>query len=235
MGDNLGLAVMESRWERQRNISVKSLFDVLSDIHLRTTHGFIYEMFGSKSSFREVFKRLSAENTIRRIYIATHGSAKTGNLTAINDDEISKIVLRNTLRDLASIRGAKIRGLYLGSCYTGTKYLADFIFYDGDDGHDIPIKWLAGYSEEIDWIQSAALDLLFWSTFYDVRNELRSATSDPSELKIVKQTAALIKARASGLCDELGFEVWVRSRSHGTRGLIASADSDADTDDLEAA
>ncbi len=69
------LAVVESRWERKRNYSIRSIFDLISDLSYGDTHGYHYEMVNDEHAFKEIVSRLRQTRGIRALYIAAHGRA----------------------------------------------------------------------------------------------------------------------------------------------------------------
>lgn len=104
-------------------------------------------------------------------------------------------------------------GIFLGSCLFGTEKLAEFIF-----SGDVGINWIAGYSEEVDWVKSSALDLLFF-------NELISG-DDGSEIARINRTAEDLLDTAPGLVRNLGFGIYTRKRGGGIKNLLATAYAD---------
>lgn len=68
---SLDLAVIESRWWRQGNSSVRGLFDVLADIHEDNPASYHYEMFNNRASLNEIVRRAARRHD--NIYIGAHG------------------------------------------------------------------------------------------------------------------------------------------------------------------
>ena len=90
--------------------------------------------------------------------------------------------------------------------------MANFLFEK-----DVGIKWLAGYRERVDWIESSALDLLFF-------NALVSSGKNTSVQKIEDVAQRLMEA-APGLIKRLGFGIYVRKRGTGGAKDICSLES----------
>jgi hypothetical protein len=169
-------------------------------------------MANSEVAIKEAIPRIASYRECRHLYIATHGDDK--GLAFINNDRLTRTELRNLLRDIRETNGSTLRGLHLGSCLFGTDRLADFIYSD-----EICIKWIAGYSEVVPWIESATLELLFF-------NELLQH-SDETASQAIKLTAEKLLKVARGLVKELGFGIFVRKQgTGGAKNLLARAYDD---------
>jgi len=199
---NSGMAVIEGKWNSKTNISVKALFDILSDINFNTPHAYVYEMFCDSGSLSNIVSRMGKDSNIRYLYVGAHG---TDNAIHCSGGRVTRTQLKNSLSNLSD--GA-IQGLFLGSCLFGHAENGNFLL-NPPDGKP-PIKWVAGYQESVDWIDSSALDLLFWNTFFELRK------MPPVER--IKETAKRIREKAGGLVDELGFSIYARRK--GPRGGI---------------
>jgi len=201
--ESLQLAVIEGKWKKDTNLSVKSLFDLLSDIHLNTPHGYIYEMFCNASSLQDIIARMRKTTNLKYIYIGAHGDV---DYIAAAGGNIKRTVIRNKLQKLSS--GA-IEGLFFGSCLFGNEDNASFLL-----GSDTTIKWVAGYTTSVDWMESSALDILFWSTFY---------RKNGTPIERIEATAKNISQMANGLIKDLGFQIYVRKKGKttGLKNLLA--------------
>lgn len=102
---------------------------------------------------------------------------------------------------------SRLIGLHMGSCLFSTKELASFLFEK-----DVGVKWIAGYSTEVDWIHSSALDLLFLNEFMETECERDS--------KRIQITAERIRELAPDLANSLGFGIFVRKKGGGVRNLL---------------
>ena len=114
-------------------------------------HAYHYEMANSLAAFEEAFGRIASYRDCRYLYLAMHGSE--GSLDLFNDDTISADDLTRSLLAVKNARGSKLDGVYLASCAAGGKSFAECVF-----SSDVGISWLAGFSKDIDWIPSTAMD-----------------------------------------------------------------------------
>ncbi len=190
------LAVIEGKWSKRTNISVKGLFDILSDINFKTPHAYTYEMFCDSTSFNNITNRMGANSDIRYLYIGAHGNQ---NLISGSGGDISKIQLKNAL---VKLNNGAMEGLFLGSCLFGHEENGSFLL-NPPNNNNPPIKWIAGYTESIDWIDSSVLDLLFWNKFF---------YSDGTPVERIRSVAKQIKQLVPGLIDELGFRIYIRKK-----------------------
>lgn len=204
------LAVLEGRWKDDSNISVRGLFDLLSDIHCRTPHGYHYEMFCDRAALKNMIDRVADDDRLHYVYIGAHGDED--GIFGSDDTCISRQAIKGMFKNWLP---GTVDGLYLGTCLFGHETNADYLLNPANPRDKPPFKWVAGYENAVDWIDSSALDLLFWNTFLDCSDTL-------SPLARIKATAAVLNRQAPGLVKDLGFQVFVRHRG-GVRGLLDPA------------
>ena len=188
----LDLAVVESRWWTEGNTSVRALFDTIASIRKGNPDAYHYEMFNNGASLQEIVPRIARKSDIRNLVIATHGDGG-GISGAEGNNRISRAVLRNIL---ASIPNRSLNGLYLGTCSTANLDTVEFLLNGGR------VRWVAGFSEEIGWLQGSAVDLYFWTSYYGSNR----AGGERKRIRRVADRMELMR----GLCDELGFNIFRR-------------------------
>ena len=152
------LAVMETaEWYTNDQItSIKDMFHILAQRELQNPNGFLYSSFVNTISFNATLEYFRDTNThrIRYVYIGCHGSGWLDDqLETPAGDTISRTQIFNR------INRKRIRGVFLSSCNSDgiAKYVA------GNAPYNI---WVAGYGEEVDWIQSSAFEMLFWQKVF---------------------------------------------------------------------
>lgn len=195
------IAVIEGKWSDKTNISVKGLFDVLSDINFKTPHAYVYEMFCNYASLTNIVQRMGNNSSIRYLYIGAHGN---DDAICCSGGQVTRTQLKNALSRLNT--GA-LYGLFLGSCFFGRQENGEFLLNPPSKAHP-PIKWVAGYTKSVDWIDSSVLDLLFWNKFF----ELKKRTTPVEHIEV---TAEAIKKLAPGLIAALGFSIYTRRKGPG--------------------
>lgn len=220
------IAVVESRWHTpgngiQRNTTVRPLFEFLSNLHYGHHHAFEYEMVATQPALDEALSRLAASRKVSAAYLAMHGNS-TG-LHLHSGARVSRTHLKNTLRRIALEPGARIRGLYLGSCMFGTQVLAEFLF-----ARKVKILWVAGYTESVDFVKSSTLDMLFFNMWLEVKEQNPGFT----ERQRIGLVVERLRKEAQGMMNTpientdpycgLGFSVFVprRGRSGGVTDLV---------------
>ena len=204
----LDLAVVESRWWEAGNVSVRGLFEVIASILKDNQDAYHYEMFSNGDSLKEIVPRIARKNYIRNLVIAAHGDQDGiyGAEAETNEDNrISRTVLRNIL---GTIPRRSLNGLYLGTCSTANPDTVAFLLNGGR------VRWVAGYSEEIGWLDGASLELYFWTTYYSCNR----AGGEGRRIMRVANNMAPVR----GLCEKLGFNIFVRrpGRSGGVKALL---------------
>jgi len=204
------LAVVESRWERKRNYSIRSIFDLISDLSYGDTHGYHYEMVNDEHAFKEIVSRLRQTRGIRALYIAAHG-IKDG-IRASNGNLIEKrLIFRTLTRRLADETGS-LDGVHFGACWFLDEHHAFNLLRRHGEGEP-GLWWVAGYSKIIDWIDSSALDMFFWQQYLN--------DEEGTALERIHRCAEAIRRLMPGAHKEMGFEIYVRG-NRGVKGLMAN-------------
>lgn len=213
MEERLDLAVIESRWWDRSNDSVRGIFDMLAGIHHDNPFAYHYEMFSSGDSLREIIKRIAASKDLFNIYIGAHGSETE--IHGPGDIRISRTVLRNTLKEIGA---SKLHGLFFGCCGFGNQIesLAS----------KTNLTWIAGYTEDVDWLHSCAMDLYFWNAYYQCGFDKQRTRTNRAELMEI--LLGVLMSRVPYLFTELGFQVAIWKR----RGRFRIFPNDWDKDEL---
>ena len=70
---------------------------------------------------------------------------------------------------------------------------------------------MAGYDKSVDWIDSSAVDMIFWSKYLHDRKKNRSRRKGKrSELQMAQHAASEMKTLMPSVFRELGFNVYFR-------------------------
>ncbi|PBC01450.1 hypothetical protein [Mesorhizobium sp. WSM3860] len=204
------IAVIESNWWRKSNVSVRGLFDLIANMACENPNAYHYEMANSKAAMKEAIPRIGSYKECSYLYIATHGD--WAGLVLLNGETFSRKALRDALVQIRQTPQSKLRGVHLGSCSFTTDRLAQFLY-----SADVGLKWIAGYTENVDWIESSALDLLFF-------NELMAREAE-TEGNVIRRVATKLGEVAPGLLEKLGFKIYVRKRGGGIANLLEKPES----------
>lgn len=188
------VAVIEGKWEKNRNLTVKSFFDFVCDLHFDSQHAYHYEMFNNGSAFQEIFPRMCKTDNIRNVYIAAHGD--TDGILGSNGEVISMTSIKNAVRELDNTEG-KLHSIYFGCCLFGQFRNIHDLLEAGDQ-----LRWIAGYTKAVDFVESTLLDGLFWHHYI--------TSNENTPLLRIVDTYTKLKVDASGLMQRLGFKVAVR-------------------------
>ncbi len=208
----MSLAIIESRWWSEGNDSVRGFFDTLSALNKLAENDYYYEMFNNGQSMREIFSRMAQR--VSSIYIEGHGDEHNiFGAEALCENSISRARFRNIVRNGVTQRGGKLDGIYVGSCWFMNEENASFLFRN-HDGNSMRIRWLSGYSEEIDFIESTAIDILFWKIYL--------GSNEGSALDKATEVARKMKTvfKRKYLYEEMGFDIFARRHGGGIRSLI---------------
>lgn len=197
------IAVIESKWWKRSNTSMRGIFELVSDIATDNPSAYHYEMVNTKSAFAEALPRLAQDRQIRYVCLASHGDAGCISFE-LSQQKINRDEFRDILVNIENTPGATLRGIHVSSCAFVTNDTVQHLFEGG-----ICVKWISGYRKDVDWLDSSALDLLFF-------NELLNFEGDETELDAINRTAKRIGKIAGGLCEELGFGIYTRKKGRGS-------------------
>lgn len=161
------LAVLEGKWFKDKNTSIKSVVDLIGDLQYENPHCYYYEMFCNAGAIQSIIDRVCRMDKIRLVYIAAHGS-KNG-IQGTDQDPTSIISAKQLINCFKRLKsplpgkqnGKHIDGVFFGSCEFMTENTAA-AFLNRENSN---LQWIAGYCETVDWIKSTVCDLFFWNTY----------------------------------------------------------------------
>ena len=266
MTEPLDVAVVESRWWKEGNTSVRGLFDIVATIKKGNPDKYHYEMFNNAPSLKEMIHRVSKKEHIRNLYIAAHGwddgicgaerknrnllihEAQQGCRDATYEPSRFPVAVPyssphratpayvvvtssdlDTSRNKASVSGLSwisrnrngisrtrlgnmlsnksLSGLYLSSCFTANQDTVCFLLERSE------VRWIAGYSETVDWLEGASVDLYFWARYYASNN---AGGADGR----IHRVACKMKKRLLPLCKNYGFNIFIRGDAGKAEPLL---------------
>jgi hypothetical protein len=187
------LIVVEGHWSNYSNHTVKSLFDLLSDLLRSNVHAYKYSQFTDPASFDSCIRQL-VDDSHRYLYVGSHGYMD-GIYGASQANPLTFTKIKNRI--------SGINGLFLGTCLFGQQNtLIDFAKHCDD------LVWCAGYKNSVDWVDSSALDLAFWKIF----QTFNTKSGAQVELAMIDRTLQELKSKYSSLILELGFNVAIKRK-----------------------
>ena len=199
MKEHTGLAVIEARWFEDGNDSVRPFFEVISGIVESNPHAFRYDMFTEEQSLASIIEELGNSKWCHSLYIAAHGSDDS--IFGLGNHEISRTKLRNMIR--SSNTAGNITGLYFGSCSVASTENCEF-FFQGTN-----LRWIAGYDRPVDWVDSSAIDMVFWSKYLNERKINRSRRRGKrNEVQMAWTAADEMKALMPTASESIGFNLY---------------------------
>ena len=179
------ILVLESPWDVQ-SVRSTSVWPFISEFSRIYGPEAFHQTFTDTQSFRHwvhCFNREKCHGD-KLLYIAAHGSQ--GRIAGLKR-KINGRMLSSILKDCSSISHA-----HFGSCFFGTDSNLRSLL------STVPhLRYVAGYSKDVDWIESMSLDLLMLARLS--RRELNEKHA---------RTASMMKelvSTVSGLSDALGF------------------------------
>ena len=197
-----GLAIIESRWWKNGNDTVRPLFETLAGIVEDNPHSVRYDMFVENKSLKSVISDITKQKHIHSIYIGAHGN--NNSIFGLAKTEISRTSLRNILRSVN--KKGSVERLYFGSCLIATSDNASYLLKGTPK---TGLQWVAGYTKSIDWVDSSAVDMIFWSKNLHERKTNRSKKNNKkSSVDMVKTASSQMKTLMPNVFDQMGFNVY---------------------------
>lgn len=193
-------SILEARWWDNGNHTVRHLFAAVAELHYGNPSAFYYDMFADRGSLAALLNVRGADETTEVVYLATHGDEKS--FAGVGDVSISRTELRNAF---AAANGKRqMKGLFLGTCLAGNHDMAEFML-DKSSGLD----WVAGYREEVDWIDGSAIDMIFFSRLAEqyVANVSRKKKKFTA-LEMAHAAASDLLKLVSGAHSKYGFNLY---------------------------
>lgn len=219
------LAVIESRWERETNKSVKPIFDLITQGFLNNEFDAIpYERFISKSGLAEAIDYFNSNKNILTIYIGCHGDERrlcVGEYEKMDAKSLLEVIKMRRFED----RENPIKGMFVGSCYFGRKANAKILL-----GFDSPLTWFAGYRDEVDWGLSSLLDGFFMMEYVNIR--LRNVIQKYKTRNTLIYVCKSIRKHNSGLISNLKFSVYLKLKNAEQEIVDLMEISDEELDSL---
>lgn len=205
----MDLAVIEARWWREGNSSVRGLFDVLADIHEDNPAAYHYEMFNNRASLEEIVRRVAKR--YHNLYVGAHGNWRSiCGAEGRNQNNITRTAFRNVIRVSTEQRRSRMRGLFVGSCKFINETNGRFLLEE-NEGRGANLRWVAGYAKSIDFVDSSIVDLFFWNTYF--------GAEETRERQRIMAVAQKINEFMPGAHEELHFNIFL-GRGSDVRPLL---------------
>ncbi len=193
------ILVLEAPWDAA-TVKSTSVWPFVSEFSRVVGLGAYYQTFHGRSSFEHWIEQFNKDDVAspRLLYVAAHGSS--GRIQGLQR-EINGATINEALR-----KAKKISYVHFGSCLFGSQENLDTLLDTAKH-----LRWAAGYDQAVDWIDSMALDLMFWS-------RIGPRDKDDKAKKYLK-THTLAKgliAEVPGLARNLGFHLsyrWGKGRA----------------------
>ena len=198
--------VLESYWSedlRERE-SVQPFVKGLCDLNAWEFHYRTFDSANDLALWIDNFNTIRRSGSDKILYVATHGS-KAGKLRTLERN----IPIRTLARILAPAKS--IVGLHLGSCNLGQPKILEQL------ARKTSVSWVAAYDQEVPWLESTALDLLFWSWIY------AGGPRPTRNRRLLPEAAAHELYARFNYAREMGFRVVFRRP--GGRGFASSWDT----------
>jgi hypothetical protein len=90
--DHTHIAVLESKWFKNSNVSMRNLFELIADIGTENPNSYHYEMAGSPGAAIEAMSRIATYRKGRYLCIGTHADEK--GLEFLNGTTLSRTMIR---------------------------------------------------------------------------------------------------------------------------------------------
>lgn len=203
------ISVLEARWEARGNYGVRQLFELISAVTTNNPDAYRYDMFSDNVSFEAVLRQIGKSKRFQAVYVGSHGD-KTGLGPVGNGRRRRKpiVSVRDVVETMGRInRSGNIHGAYFSVCSFGQIENLSHLLRPENRTN---LKWVAGYSKDVEWLESAAADMLFWSGYLD------SNATDPLARAIqgARNLLNLMPDVGNATKHGLGFGVfkWSRTR-----------------------
>ena len=215
--DVLPFSVIESRWFPEGNHTVKPIFEAIASIYYENPSAFFHDTFTEKKSLDSHFSIRGMDKTTEVIYLATHGDEKNNICT--QTQSISRTELRNTIENNNTKK--QIKGLFFGTCFTGNQDIAGHLL-EYKHSH---LEWVAGSSEDVDWIDGTAIDMIFFSKLAEeYKSNKKRKKGKYSARKMAHIAATELLKIVPGAFTHYGFNIFFHERNKLTSMFISNVE-----------
>ena len=177
-------SVVETRWWKDGNHSVRPLFESVAALQYDNPSAFLYDMFCDESSLSTIMHQRCSDGATEVVYLATHGNEEATAIGQNEDTAITRTKFRNVMR--SANKKKQLSGMFLGTCYTAKNKTIEFLL----DGGGTKMSWMAGYTEEVDWIEGSAIDIVFFNYLAQEYKRNRSRKNGKKSPVEMAKTAA---------------------------------------------
>ena len=187
-------------------ISARPMLEMLSQAH---GFRFIHRVAVTRAEFFHHFIRWGRRKDFRYpiLYLWYHGYPNGISLIAEGDSHRTSIRFKD-ITDAQEVSKYNLSGcvIHFGACST--------LAGDNSDAEEFlnctSLTAISGYSEEVGWIEGAAMDLLYLNCLYDFLGEDNESWS--FEQEILEECRRKLKKHFPGkdIVDKLGFDIKVR-------------------------
>lgn len=194
------LAVIEGRWFKKKNQSITPVFDLLVESLHDNDNAYFRHQFSDADNLVRIIEHV-ARSTALVLYVGAHGD-KTSVYGSLGPDDgrVPRDRIVKCLADCWAEREQYFEGVYFGACSFMTPTTAREILC-GERACNT--TWVAGYSKEIDWMDSTLFDAFVLKYLLSL---------DPGRPKArASHTARYVSSRCAPLASHLAFQIYVRS------------------------
>lgn len=181
-----GLLILESTWDEKGHylrpeISVRPFFHGMTDA-MRLS--MVYRQFNARDDLRLLLQNFVRDRRFGYCYVAAHGG--DSKIYGVGREEIRLSTI------LTACANAEGKGFIFGACRFVTSQTARRFLWE------TRARFLAGYSRDIDWIQSMLVDLSFFTFLFrgSGHDPFRAASRLYSEHRLARRIGFTVYKRA---------------------------------------
>jgi hypothetical protein len=184
------ILVLESPWDNER-VESTSVWPVVSEFSRVCGIKAYHQVFVDAASFRHWVEVFSADKSLKSklLYIAAHGGQ--GRINGLRS-RINSTTILESLREASGIKY-----VHFGSCFFGNDDNLRSLMDEAPH-----LRWVAGYRRSVDWIESTAMDLMFWRRI--------AVRDDENEGMRTMKMAESLYRDMNGLVNKLEFNFFCR-------------------------
>jgi hypothetical protein len=209
------LVVLEGRWWDAYNTRLNGAFDLLTEYVYDSSDLYYYEHFCDARSLTAILNRVGRWPSTFLLYVGAHGDPHHIQGSLLDDEgRVSPRQLKDALLSLED----GYHGLFLSSCAFLTEENARILL--AAEGSRRPgIRWVAGYTKDVHFMDSTALELVFLT---DLLTRYRDGGAH-AWVNHLKESWGATQGKMGGLIEKLGLRVYRRNQRTGE--VVALGDS----------
>lgn len=190
------ILVLESPWDAE-SVDSPSVWPMVREFAAARGVKAFHRTFLDRASFKHWVEAYNDEDlpSPKLLYIASHGN--NGRISGLQKD-INRATIISALSAAENISFA-----HFGSCLFGSKKNLDELLESAKH-----LRWAAGYTATVDWVDSTLFDILFWGRIESRDEKTKGRKTHTLVCDLLEEVHGLANSLGFRLHYRYGDDIW---------------------------